>query len=92
MSPSATSIVPAIEVEVYAPGLRDGDGILRLTHELDLLPGLRHKIDARHEVVYFEADDPSAISQQKIVDIFDTIGIPMRFVGEVSSTIPISNE
>ncbi|MBL9113423.1 MAG: hypothetical protein JNJ83_00335 [Verrucomicrobiaceae bacterium] len=89
MTPPA-SIVPAVEIEVYAPGLRHGDGILRLSHELDLLPGIRHKIDARHEIVYFEADDPANLCQQQIVDIFEAIGLPMRFVGDVSAVISVA--
>ena len=89
MTPPA-SIVPAVEVEVYAPGIRNGDGILRLSRELDLLPGIRHKVDARHEIVYFEADGLDCLSQQQIVDIFEVIGVPMRFVGDVSAVIPVT--
>jgi hypothetical protein len=81
--------VPAVEIEVYAPGLREQDRILQLSHQMDLLPGLRYKVDTLHEMVYFEADQMDGVSQSSIVEIFESIGIHPRFVGDVSSTLPV---
>jgi len=85
MNPS----VPAIELEVYAPGLREQDRLLQLSHQMDLLPGLRYKVDTLHEMVYFEADQLDGLSQEGIVEVFDAIGITPRFVGDVSATLPV---
>jgi len=81
--------VPAIEVEVYAPGLREQDRVLQLSHQMDLLPGLRYKVDTLHEMVYFESDRVDGLSQEGIVNVFDAIGIQPRFVGDVSATLPV---
>ncbi len=81
--------VPAIEVEVYAPGLRENDRVLQLSHQMDLLPGLRYKVDTLHEMVYFESDQLDGLSQEGIVGVFEAIGIQPRFVGDVSATLPV---
>lgn len=81
--------VPAIEVEVYAPGLRESDRVLQLSHQMDLLPGLRYKVDTHHDMVYFETDQLDGISQEGIVNVFEAIGITPRFVGDVSDTLPV---
>jgi len=83
--------VPAIEVEVYAPGLRDQDRVLQLSHQMDLLPGLRYKVDTLHEMVYFESDQLDGLSQEGIVNVFEAIGINPRFVGDVSATLPVQS-
>lgn len=83
--------VPAIEVEVYAPGLREQGRVLQLSHQMDLLPGLRYKIDTHHEMVYFEADQLDGLSQQGIAGIFESIGLHPRFVGDVSQVLPLTS-
>ena len=79
--------LPALELEVYAPGLRDNDHILLLRQQLDLLPRLRYKIDAAHEVVYFEADEVGDLTQRAVADLFDAIGIAPRFVGDIDGKL-----
>ena len=48
-----------IELEIYAPGVRNLEKVLELDHELEALPGLRYKIDPNHDIVYLEFDDPT---------------------------------
>ncbi len=84
-----SEILPALEIEVYAPGLREGDRILLLGNQMDLLPKLRYKVDAAHEIVYFEMDDPGRWSQKQIVEIFEHIGIQPRFIGSISDILPV---
>jgi hypothetical protein len=86
------NITAALEVEIYAPGLRVGDRLLQLAHQMDLLPGIRYKIDAPHELVYLEADAPGALTQNAAVAIFEAIGIAPRFVGDINALLPISEE
>ena len=86
-----SAIVPTLEVEVYAPGLREGDRIIQLRQQMDMHSRLRYKIDAVHEIVYFETDTPNALSQHLIVRIFDTIGLSARFVGDISDKLPLGD-
>lgn len=81
--------VPAVEVEVYAPGLREHDRVLHLSHQMDLMPNLRYKIDTHHEMVYFEADQLDGLSQEGIASVFESIGLSPRFVGDVSQVLPL---
>ena len=39
-----------LELEVYAPGVRDLNKILELGHELETLAGLRFKVDRNHDL------------------------------------------
>ena len=41
-----------IELEIYAPGVRNLEKVLELDHELEALPGLRYKVDPNHDIVY----------------------------------------
>ncbi len=79
-----------IELLVYAPGLRTADKLMLLSHQMDMLAA-RYKVDAPHEMVYFEIDDPERITLQQINDIFEHIGINPRFVGQTPEAMKQGN-
>ena len=54
-----------IELEVYAKGLRNTRYLTELRGQMDMLPKVRYKIDSRHELVYFEIDDPEEVSLEQ---------------------------
>ncbi|PYK95801.1 MAG: hypothetical protein DME36_00825, partial [Verrucomicrobia bacterium] len=53
-----------IELEVYATGLRDLDKVLGLDHQLEAIPGLRYKVDSKHDLVYLELDEPTVTARE----------------------------
>ena len=63
-----------IELEVYAPGLRDLNKILELDHQLAAIAGMRYKVDSNHDLVYFELDEPT-INVREIRAIFLKLGL-----------------
>jgi hypothetical protein len=72
-----------IEVEIYAPGVRTEAAMMQLRNQMDHFPRVRYKVDARHDIVYFEIDRPGDINQQEIHQIFDAIDLVPRFVGQI---------
>ena len=80
---------PLLELEVYVPKLREKDYLLQLQQQLNFLPKLRYKVDVAHEVVYFEADDVSGLTQRSIAGLFEGIGLHPRFVGDASEKLPL---
>ena len=60
---------------------RAEDKFMQLGHQMDMLAA-RYKIDAPHEMVYFEIDDPQRITMTQINDIFEHIGLAARFIGQ----------
>ena len=78
------------ELLVYAPGLRKDDKLMQLSHQMDMLAA-RYKVDAPHEMVYFEIDDPDRITLQQINDIFEHIGLRPRFVGQFPEAMKQGN-
>lgn len=72
-----------IELQIYAPGLRKESAMMQLRHHMDHFPRVRYKVDVRHDVVYFEIDRPSDISQEEIHQIFDAMELSPRFVGQI---------
>lgn len=72
-----------IELEVYARGLRSDSAILNLTSQMDFLPEVRYKIDERHDLVYFEIDNPQSVSLRQLHSMFTNIGLEPRFVGQI---------
>lgn len=72
-----------IEVEIYAPGLRSDSKVMQLRNQMDHFPKVRYKVDARHDLVYFEIDKPGDISQMEIHQLFDAIDLEPRFVGQI---------
>ncbi len=76
-----------IELEVYARGLRKESTILELRNQMDMLPRVRYKIDANHDLVYFEFDDPEEVSLRQLNDLFTHIGLIPRFVGQLPDAL-----
>jgi hypothetical protein len=72
-----------IEIEIYANGLRQADRILQLRNQMDLMPRVRYKIDANHDIVYFESDAARDMSLEQITAAFEVIGLNPRIVGQV---------
>jgi len=70
------------ELLVYAPGLRREEKMMQLGHQVDMLAA-RYKVDAPHEMVYFEIDDPNKITLKQVNDLFVNIGLHPRFVGQI---------
>jgi len=81
-----------IELEVYACGLRANDSILQLQSQMDIIPEARYKVDANHDLVYFEIDRPDTITQRQIARVFEAIGLEPRFVGQMPAGIPLGEE
>jgi hypothetical protein len=71
-----------IELEVYAAGVRDLNKILGLDHQLEAVPGLRHKVDSNHDIIYLELDEPT-ITFREIRSIFFRLGLEPHFVGAI---------
>ena len=76
-----------IELEVYAPGVRDLDKIMQLDHLLETVSGLRYKVDSNHDLVYLEFDEPASMTSAAIRETFGKIGLKARFVGAVSADL-----
>ena len=70
------------ELLIYAPGLRKEDKQMQLSHQMDMLSA-RYKVDAAHDMVYFEIDDPDKITLRQVHDLFENIGLKPRFVGQI---------
>ena len=63
-----------IELEIYAPGVRNLEKVLELDHELEALPGLRYKGGlANHDIVYLEFDEPT-FTIHEIRSVFRKLG------------------
>jgi hypothetical protein len=71
-----------LELQIYAPGVRDLNKILELEHELEPLTGLRYKVDRNHDVVYLELDAPT-VSFREIRSIFRKLNLEPRFIGNI---------
>lgn len=71
-----------LELEVYAPGVRDLNKILELEHELEPLAGLRYKVDSNHDLVYLEFDAPT-VTFREIRRIFRKLNLEPRFIGNI---------
>ena len=71
-----------VELEVYAAGIREADRAIALGHELEALQGLRYKVDAKHDIVYLEMDQPLHTTDA-IRRAFGRIGLKAQFVGAI---------
>ena len=80
----ARHAAPMIELEIYAPGLRETDKIMELNHALAAVAGLRFKVDSHHDIVYLEFDEPPAMTSAEVRNVFVRMGLESRFVGAVS--------
>lgn len=72
--------IQMIDLQVYAPGLREGDHVVRLGHILETRPHVRYKVDANHDMVYFEFDGPN-MTLREIRQAFEDLGLRPRLVG-----------
>jgi hypothetical protein len=81
-----------IELEVYARGLRNGDNVMQLRNQMDLVPSVRYKIDDHHEMVYFEIDEAAEVTLEGINNIFQNIGLEPRFVGQTADALARGSE
>lgn len=81
-----------IELEVYARGLRENNLVLQLQSQMNIIPKVRYKVDANHDLVYFEIDEPGMVTQRQIARVFDAIGLEPRFVGQLPAGIPLGTE
>ena len=84
-------IVLMIELEIYAPGVRNLERVLELDHELEALPGLRYKVDPNHDIVYLEFDEPT-FTIHEIRGIFRKLGLEARIVGSIPSELNPKNK
>lgn len=73
-----------IELEIYAPGVRELDHIMELDHALGAVARLRYKVDSNHDIVYMEFDEPPSLTAAEVRNIFSRMGLQSRFVGAVS--------
>jgi hypothetical protein len=74
------------ELQFYVPGLRTEEKMMQFNHQTDMLAA-RCKVDAPHDMVYFEIDDPSKITLRQVTDIFENIGLLPRLVGTIPPEI-----
>jgi len=75
-----------IELEIYAAGVRNLDKILELDRALDSIPGLRYKVDSNHDIVYFEADEPT-FTLLEILTAFERNGLTPKVVGPIPDAL-----
>lgn len=75
-----------VELEVYAAGVRQPGKMMALTLELDVLPGLRYKVDTNHDIVYMEFSGhvPTISGLQSV---FKKTGLDAKFVGQLPSEV-----
>ncbi len=69
-----------IDLQVYAPGLRESDNITHLGHSLETNPDVHYKVDSEHDMVYFEFLEPT-MTLREIRRTFTDLGLEPRFVG-----------
>ncbi len=70
-----------IELEVYAAGVRQPDKMMGLALELNVLLGLRYKVDTNHDIIYMEFSE--CPSQHDLESIFRKAGLDAKFVGQL---------
>jgi hypothetical protein len=76
-----------IELEIYAPGLSPEMKQEEFRSQMDLLPKVRYKVDAHHDVVFFEVDEPSPQMLGEILLNFTNIELTPRIVGDVPTSM-----
>lgn len=71
-----------IDIEVYAAGVRQTDKMMALALELEVIPGLRYKVDTNHDIVYMEfSEQPPTMAG--VQSIFKKVGLDAKFVGQL---------
>ncbi len=71
-----------IEIAFYAPGLREGDNVLKLGHGLEVFGGVHYHVDVAHDIVYFDMETP-LVTVAQLQQVFTGIGLQPRVVGKV---------
>jgi len=79
------------EVEIYAHGLREMGKILELDRQLVEIAGLRYKMDANHDIVYIEFDEPT-LSIRDIRTIFIKLDLEPLFIGAIPPELQVANK
>jgi len=74
---------PMVELEIYAPGVREMDKIMLLDSELGTIPDLRFKIDSNHDIIYMEFDGEPTMTLQEIHSLFRRLSLTSRVVGSI---------
>lgn len=71
-----------VDLEVYAAGVRNPEKMMALALELDVIPGLRYKVDTNHDIVYMEFNDqmPTVSGLQSV---FRKLELDAKFVGQM---------
>jgi hypothetical protein len=72
-----------LEIEIYAPGLRQESRLMEFCSQMDMQPKVRYKVDSHHELVYFEIDEPGDITLDELTECFTSIGLAPRIVGQL---------
>jgi hypothetical protein len=60
----------------------DLNKILELDHQLEVIAGLRYKVDSNKDLVYLELDKPT-LNGREIRAIFLRPGLDPRFIGAI---------
>lgn len=74
------------EVQIYARGLREMANIMELDRQLVEIAGLRYKMDANHDIVYLEFDEP-VLSIREIRTIFLKLDLEPLFIGAIPTEL-----
>lgn len=75
-----------IELEVYAAGVRNPDRMMALALELDVIAGLRYKVDTHHDIIYMEFTE-RVPTLSALKSIFIKTGLDAKFVGQLPPEI-----
>ena len=71
-----------IELEVYAAGVRNPERMMALALELDVISGLRYKVDTNHDIIYMEFVG-QAPTLSTLRSLFIKTGLEAKFVGQL---------
>lgn len=71
-----------IELEIYAAGVRQPEKMMGLALELDVISGLRYKVDTNHDIIYMEFGD-ACPSRSDLESVFRKLGLEAKFVGQL---------
>lgn len=71
-----------IEIEVYAAGVRNPEKMMALALELDVISGLRYKVDTNHDIIYMEFMG-EAPTLSTLESLFIKTDLEAKFVGQL---------
>jgi hypothetical protein len=75
-----------IELEVYAAGVRNPEKMMALALELDVISGLRYKVDTNHDIIYMEFKG-EAPTLSTLRSLFIKTELEAKFVGQLPPEI-----